>query len=49
MEQFPKEKLLESLEIKAVSIDFDLFCCCWVKDVKGLGPWIACNVCDQWY
>ena len=22
---------------------------CSIPDVKGLGPWIACDVCDQWY
>ena len=46
---FPKKKLKTLKEIKIVSIDIDLFCSCSVPDVKGLGPWIACDVCDQWY
>ena len=50
MELFPKEKKMQELRsIKASSIDIDLFCCCPVPDVSGLGPWIACNTCDQWY
>ena len=32
-----------------MSVDIELLCCCSVPDVKGLGPWIACDVCDQWY
>ena len=30
-------------------VDIDLFCCCSVPEVKGLGPWIACDTCDKWY
>ena len=48
-ELFPKKKLKNIKEIKIVSVDIDLFCCCSVPDVKGLGLWIACDVCDQWY
>ena len=49
MEPFPKEKLVEPLEIKVLSIDLNLFCCCSVQDVKGLGLWIACDVHYPWY
>ena len=41
MEPFPKKILKTPKEIKIVSVDIDLFCCCSVPDVKGLGPWIA--------
>ena len=27
----------------------DLFCCCSSPYVKGLGPWIICDICKQWY
>ena len=49
MEPFPKQKLVTPIEIEVINIDIDLFCCCSVPDVKGLGPWIACDVCDKWY
>ena len=49
MEPFPKIKLSTVREVKIVSVDIDLLCCCSVPDVKGLGPWIAHDVCDQWY
>ena len=49
MEPFPKKKFKKSKEIRVVSVDIELLCCCSVPDVKGLGPWIACDVCDQWY
>ena len=49
MEPFPKKKLKEPMKIEVISIDIDLLCCCSIPDVKGLGPWIACDVCDQWY
>ena len=48
MEPFPKEKI-KPKKIKVESIVIDLFCCCSIPDVKGIGPWIACYVCDQWY
>ena len=49
MEPFPKKKLKTLKVIKIVSIDIDLFCFCSVPDAKGLGSWISCDVCDQWY
>ena len=50
MEPFTKEKKMSHPRcIKAASINIDLFCCCSVPDVKGLGPWIACDICDQWH
>ena len=49
VEPFPKIKLGTVREVKIVSVDTDLLCCCPVTDVKGLGPWIACDVCDQLY
>ena len=49
MEPFPKEKMQELRSIKVSSIDIDLFCCCSVPDVSGLGPWIACDICNQRY
>ena len=47
MEPFPKQKLVTPTGIEVINIDIDLFCCCSVPDVKGLGPWIACDVCDK--
>ena len=49
IEPFPKKKLKEPLKIEVISIDIDLLCCCSIPDVKGLGPWIACDIWDQWY
>ena len=49
MEPFPKKKFKKSKEIRVVSVDIELLCCCSVPNVKGLGPWIACDVCDKWY
>ena len=49
MEPFPKEKMQQIRTIKVSSIDIDLFCCCSVPEVSGLGPWIAYDTCDQWY
>ena len=49
MEPFPKIKLSTIREVKIVSVDIDLLCCCSVPGVKGSGPWIACDICDQWY
>ena len=49
MEPFPKQKLatLRLIDVKKVHID--LFCCCSVPEVKGQGPWIACDTGDIWY
>ena len=45
-----KEKNLRTqIEIKEISVDIQLLYCCSVPDIKFLGPWIACDVCDQWY
>ena len=49
MEPFPKRKLKCSKQIAVKSVEIDLLCCCSSPHVKGLGPWIACSVCDQWY
>ena len=49
MEAFPKEKMQQIRTIKVSNIDIDLFCCCSVLEVSGLGPWIACHTCNQWY
>ena len=49
MDPFPKKKLKEPMNIEVISIDTDLLCCCSIPDVKGLGPWVASDVCDQWY
>ena len=47
MEPFPKRKLTATKMIDVVSVDIDLLCCCSIPDVKGLGPWIACDYCDN--
>ena len=49
MGPFPKEKMRDPRCIKVASVGTDLYCCCSVPDLKGLGPWIACDTCDQWY
>ena len=49
MKTFPKEKMREARCMKVASIDIDLYCCCSVPDVKGLGSWIAFDTCDQSY
>ena len=36
-------------EIKVASVDIELLHYCSVPNVKGLRPWIACDVYDQWY
>ena len=49
MEPFPKQKLATLKLIDVKKVDIDLFCCCSVPEVKGLGPGIACDTCDKWY
>ena len=49
MEPFPKQKLATLRLIDIKKVDIDLFCCCSVPEVKGLGPWIACDTCDKLY
>ena len=49
MEPFPKISLNSPRNITVVTIEMDLFCCCNVPDVQGIGPWIACDKCDHWY
>ena len=48
MEPFPKQKLKAPKQINVASVNTDMFCCCSMPDVKGIGPWIACDVCDKW-
>ena len=49
MQPLPKKKLNTPREMKVGIVDIEFLCCCPVPDVKGLGPWIACDGCDQWY
>ena len=49
MEPFPKISLNSPRNITVVTIEMDLFCCCNVPDVPGIGPWITCDKCDHWY
>ena len=49
MEPIPKISLNSPRNITVVTIEMDLFCCCNVPDVQGIGPWIACDKCDHWY
>ena len=49
MEPFPKISLNSPRNITVVTIEMDLFYCCNVPDVQGIGPWIACDKCDCWY
>ena len=49
MEPFPKIKLSTVREVIILSVDIDFLCCCSVPDLKGLGSWIVCDICDQSY
>ena len=49
IEPFPKRKLTATKMIDVVSVDIDLLCSCSIPDVTGLGPWIACDYCDNWF
>ena len=44
-----KTKTRIAKQIEVLSVEIDLLCCCSSPYVKGLGPWIICNICKQWY
>ena len=39
----PKKSLDSPININVVTVDMDLFCCCNIPVIPGLGPWIACD------
>ena len=49
MGPFPKQRIMPSRKINIITFDIDLLCCCSIPDVTGLGPWIVCDIGDQWY
>ena len=49
MDTISKKQLKPSKDTESTTIEFDLLCCCYVPQLPGLGPWIACDKCNTWY
>ena len=45
----PKTKVESIQQISVASVNIDLFYFSSMPGVKGIGPWIACEVWDKWY